>query len=486
MASEGDPISLAEKRTDAFEAIRKILYISTPLVEQTSRIKPLFLAGDQRYYYVPCKHCGHMQRLEWRDAEGRYRLAYDVDERGHPVPSSVRYECEKCGGPWRNADKAFFLPRGEWRPTAKAEEPNYRSYHLSSLYSPLGMRSWESVVRQWVKVKDTPVKLRVFVNTCLGETWVERGEAPSFEKVMIRRDNYVSDTLPPEAKPLLVTAGVDVQEDRLEMEVLAWGRDKECWSINYLVFHGKTEYVDAEPWRELRAAIQAPHAGLRIMNVMIDSKHHTRTVYQFCESMNMVFPLAGDSRVAKTGRTFTLKKVDEHSKLRRVDLYEHELKQELYSYLRMGPPEPGQPYPAGYCHFPSSYGDRYFKQLTSEEFVKTRTRTGGTLMLWRTMHGRRNEAHDCRIYNMAALLVFQALAAEEVLKREITSAEFWTWAEANLRSRIRVPGTGQEPPAAPAQPQPARPSDGGTPTTPGVVSHNELADRYGDGRLLSL
>jgi phage terminase large subunit GpA-like protein len=443
IGQEGDPIMLAERRSDEFERLRKILYVSTPLVEQTSRIKPLFEAGDQRYYFVPCKECGHMQRLRWRDDDGEFRLKFETDDKGRlifdldaegkPIPGSahVWYECEKCNGHWSNEDKAYFLPRGEWRPTAEPEEPNFRSYHISSLYSPVGMRSWEAIVREFQKAKDSPPKLRVFVNTALGETWVERGEAPSWERILVRRGGYRAGTLSPEAEALFLTAAVDVQADRLEAEIVAWGRDKESWSVEYVVFHAKggtTEYIDDPCWQELERALTAPHAGMKVEICLIDEKFQPHTVRQFCDRFDNVYPSMGDNRVGLKGQTIALRPIEEFPKLKRVNIFTHGLKNELYSYLRQGPPELGEPYPAGYCHFPSDYSERYFKQLTSEEFVKERTRTGTIKMTWRVIHGRRNEAHDARIYNMAALLVFQGVVADEAFGEPITQQQFWDWA----------------------------------------------------------
>lgn len=149
-AAEGDPITLVKRRTDEYEATRKILYISTPLQAQTSRINQLFLEGDQRRYFVPCKHCGAMQYLKWRGGDGKYRIKYEVDKAGRLVWDSVHYECEVCGTSWKNTDKAWFLPRGEWRATAESARPGFRSYHAPSMISAIGMRSWEDACQEWI------------------------------------------------------------------------------------------------------------------------------------------------------------------------------------------------------------------------------------------------------------------------------------------------------------------------------------------------
>ena len=420
--NEGDPISLAERRTDAFEQVRKILYISTPLIEQTSRIKPLFLAGDQRYYYVPCKHCGHMQKLQWD------HIKYEVDERGILVWNSVHYECEKCGGHWKNGDKAEFLGLGEWRPSAVAREPNYRSYHLSSLYSPVGMRTWESICQQWIKAKNDPVLLRVFVNAVLAETWIERGEAPRWEKVMLRREEYQVGTCP--GKALLVTIGADIHKDRIEAEIVAWGKDKESWSIDYRVLHGETKEDEGEVWDKFRALLKDEYAGHVAKMVFIDARYNTPQTRSFCDQfMSGVFPVFGESRVGARGKLYVLHDTPGHQ-VKRVDLYTDVLKQELYGYLEKGTPEPGQDYPYGYCHFPTEYGEKYFRQLMAEERYKETTRTGAVRLVWHLKSGRRNEAHDCRIYAMGALYYFATLICEEEFGSETISwSDFWEWCE---------------------------------------------------------
>ncbi len=296
---EGDPIVLGERGADEYEPVSKFLYTSTPHIKHTSRIEPLFEKGDQRYYYVPCKHCGHMQRLHWRDEDGNYRLKYEKDEMGRLIQKSVHYECEKCGGYWKNSDKSVFLPLGEWRPTAKPLEPNYRSYHLSSLYAPGGMRSWESICQQWIETKGDLTKQRVFVNTVLGETWEERGVAPQWPLVMNKREGYETGTCPGEA--YFLTVGADIQKDRIEVEIVAWGKDKESWSVDYIVLPGQTEGIDGEVWIKLADLLIADHAGLPIKMAFIDAGYNTSTIYEFCDQYSGVMPVMGDSRVCLVG-----------------------------------------------------------------------------------------------------------------------------------------------------------------------------------------
>ena len=239
--NQGDPLALVRRRSAEYEG-RKILYGSTPLDEGTSKIKKLFLEGDQCRYYVPCPRCGAMQVLRWQDdkreGDDRYRMKYETDKDGRLVPGSVHYECEntECRHPWKNADKDTFLERGEWRPSTAPMTPHMRSFHISSLYSMA--EDWDSVCQEWIKAKDDPSALRTFVNTYLGETWKESGTAPTVETAEKRKGGYTSEkwdwgtkvmrpcVLPESARPLMVTVGADVQLNRIAVEVVAWGKGK--------------------------------------------------------------------------------------------------------------------------------------------------------------------------------------------------------------------------------------------------------------------
>jgi phage terminase large subunit GpA-like protein len=429
---EGDPISLAEKRTDAFEAIRKILYISTPLIMQSSRIRPLYEAGDKRRYYVPCKHCAEMQVLEWS------RMKYEKDEAGRLIWPSVHYECEKCGGHWKNADKAEFLLKGEWRPSKEADEPGLRSYHLSSLYAPLEFKSWERICQEWIGAAHDPMKLRVFLNTVLGECYEEKGEAPQHERIMLRREQYIGGTLPETAAPLLVTAGADVQADRVEMEIVGWGRDFESWSISYLTLPGLTSDVDSEAWQAFRTVLTSQHAGWPIALCLIDSHFNTPAVNLFCSSFTGgLMPVEGDSRVGRYQRLFLQRDAVGYTGMKRIDLHTAPLKTELYNFLRQGPPAEGSPYARGYCHFPADRSEKYFRGLVAEELVRTRMRNGGVKTEWVVRGGRANEPHDCRVYAMGAVHVLADAIRENVYHAEELSWDvFWSWAEANIKPKV--------------------------------------------------
>lgn len=426
---EGDPVTLIKRRTDEYERIRKILYGSTPTIAGESRIEEMFAYGDQRYYYVPCRHCGHYQVLKWRDEHGGYRFKYELDEHGILVPESVHYVCEECGGHWRNADKSWFLPRGEWRPTARSRTPTFRSYHISALYSPIGMRSWESVVQEWIDIGTDESKRKAFVNTVLGETWQERGDAPDLNRVMLRREEYARGLLPDTAngKALFATLGADVHRDRIECEIVAWGKDKESWSIDYHVLEGETSDPSAAVWNELYRLITTPHAGLPVVQALIDSGYNTHSVYEFCERIDGATPAKGSTYTREWAvRRRTLKEHDTEI----AEVNTDSLKAELYGYLRLGEPVDGEEFQRGYPHFPVDYDRRHFTRLMAETRVRERDKYGKLRFRWKLPHGSRNEQLDCRVYAMAALYLHAQMVAEQVFGEEqVIWINYWKWVQ---------------------------------------------------------
>jgi phage terminase large subunit GpA-like protein len=446
--SEGSTMSLIIRRSDEYEASRKILYGSTPGLKSSSLIEPLFEQGDQRRYFVPCKHCGLMQYLEWG------QLKFDTDEgSGTMVEDSVRYECKNpdCLGPgvkgyWKNEDKVFFMRgtrqggKAEWRSTATPRRRNLRSYHLPSLYSPVGFRSWESICQEWVEIAGDVLKRQTFVNTVLGETWEERGAVPDFWKVASRKEDttkFNPATWPDGA--LLVVVGADTQDNRIECEVVAFGRNWESWSLGYHVFKGDTADLLGPAWTGLRDLIDTGHDGHDVAMALIDSKgHRTQEVYTFCESYladrSQVMAAAGESLQNDVRSLYFLRDVIGYAG-KRVDLQVNQLKSQLYSYLNRPMPEHGL-IPIGYCHFPSEYEDRHFMGLMSEERVTVRKPGQRPHVMWKAIKGRpRNEPLDCRVYAMGALYVFRHFVWQGEFKEfdeELPWSTFWDWCAINL------------------------------------------------------
>ncbi len=399
---EGDPVKLAEARTRAF-ADRKILKVSTPKIKGLSRIEKDFLKSDQRKYFVPCPHCGYMHILEWRN------IHIPKDEKGKYIPEKTHMNCPDCGCIIEEHHKTAMLAGGEWRATAKENiSIKRRGYHLNTLYSPVGFFSWADCAADWIETQKERKQLKVFVNTILGETFEEEeGEELEHETLMKRREQYNCEI--PEGV-LALTAGVDVQDDRLEIEVVGWGLGKESWGIEYRKFLGNPAEDDV--WNELDECLLQEFIcndgqKLKITACCIDSGgHHTKKVYQFTKKRERrkVVSIKGRGGI---GVPYTGKYTrNNKEKAALFTLGVDEGKENIWYNLKIEFPG------AGYCHFPieieKGYDEQYFKGLTSEKRVLTHEK-GKPVLRWKRKLGstKRNEPLDLRNYAAAGLEIFK-------------------------------------------------------------------------------
>lgn len=420
VGEEGDPLILSERATATYKQRKKILDISTPTIEGRSRIQIEFDRGDRRYYHVPCPHCGTLQKIEWKNLGGRdedgNRCQYDDDGEPQAVGLNAVLWCvaEDCEKAIEESAKPKMLAGGTWIPEAPERSSYHRSYHLSGLYSP--WRTWAEVVERFLNAKGKPNELRPWVNHDLGETWKEKGEAPEWEILYRRREQYPLGIVPTRA--VILTAGVDVQKYGLEVEVVGHGAPREgettgeTWSVDYQVLPGSPNQADV--WRDLSDLLRRsyPHesgATLRIARVGVDTGGHwTQDVYRWGrrQSARQVMLIKGSDRVSvvlQPPRTVDVmvrgRKLRQGVKLWTVGV--SILKEEFYGRLNIEAPlEPDDPFPGGYCHF-SQYPEAHFRQLTAEHLVP-RLIHGYRVYQWELTPGVRNEALDCRVYAMAA------------------------------------------------------------------------------------
>jgi phage terminase large subunit GpA-like protein len=318
-------------------------------------------------------------------------------------------------------------------------------------------------VAQWLdarKNKDQ-AKLKTFLNTVLGETWEERGEAPPWKPLFNRRETYPIGVVPQGG--LVLTAGADVQVDRIELEIVAWARGLESWSVEYLVLPGKT--AEPEVWLELDKVLAREwrHAGggrMPLLMLAIDSSFATSTVYAWAvhQSIRQVMVARGTPNLHVPVGLPLRSDVSLAGKMRSRGLRVWPvgvsmLKSQLYGWLRHDPPA-GKPPPPGFLHFPE-YGEEWFEQLTAESLVP-RARKGhrfATTTEW-VKTRERNEALDCRIYARAAAALARIDHYEEA---------HWTELERRLGlASPPPPPEDAERPPAPGTP-PAPPEAGGQP-----------------------
>lgn len=397
---QGDPISLVMARSRTFSR-RKAFIVSSPTVEGESKIDLEFKNSDQRFFHVPCPHCDHFQRLSFKNLKW---------EEGKP--ETAQYYCENCGEGIQESTKTKMLKRGKW----VARNPGHEvvGFHINSLYSPVGWFSWKDIASDYEDAKreleeeKKTEKMRTFVNTVLGKTYKEEGEKPEWERIYYRREPYHIGTVPEGG--VFLTCGVDVQKDRLECEVVAWGRNKVSWSIDYKVFAGETE--KPEVWAQLETFVSTsfPSADNKksfpIKMIGIDSGFNTQHVYNFCRKFpsTRVIPLKGSDAMAQIIGIPRIVDVRAKGKTYRrgVKVWTvgvSHLKSELYGFLKLEKPIENDIYPTGFCHFPE-YDSEYFKQITAETIVTKRNRKGFSTTEW-VKSRERNEALDCRIYNRA-------------------------------------------------------------------------------------
>lgn len=393
---EGSPVSLAEARTRTFSR-RKVFKCSTPTTDARSVIAKEFEKTDQRFYEVPCPHCGTFQRLEWQHLKWEPRMNSDQFD--------VWYQCPECNGKILNGHKTKMLESGQWVAyNTDATNPKKTGYHLSSLYSPVGWFSWDDAVNQFIKSQKDPALLKSFINTILGETWKDKGEAPEWQGLYDRRENYEFNRPPVEVA--LITAGVDVQKDRIEIEIVGWSKGKVSHSLDYRVIQGDTS--GDEVWNKLAVVVneQWERSDGRMMPLSmmaVDSGYNTSKVYDFCRRFDTsrVVPVKGHDTLdvmAKLSSYIDTSEKGKHTQIRVWHVGSSKLKEELYGYLRQRIDENGT-IPPGYCHFPQ-YGADYFKGITAES-IQFKEVKGRRLYTW-VKHFDRNEPLDCRNYARAA------------------------------------------------------------------------------------
>jgi phage terminase large subunit GpA-like protein len=418
---EGDPVTLAEARTTTFAHRRKVFMVSTPTIRGLSRIEREFEASDQRRYFVPCPHCGQRQWLQFE------RLRWAKGK-----PETAAYHCEGCERPIAEHHKTEMLARGDWRATATSADPNAIGFHLSALYSPIGWKSWEQIARDWLAAQGSDEMLRAARNTLLGETWVESGDAPEWQRLADRREAFPAQV---PMGGLFLTAGADVQKDRIEVDVWAWGRGLESWLVDHIVLPGGPG--DPACWQALtellgQTWVHENGAVMPLAKLAIDTGYETAAVYAWArpQGISQVAPVKGlegfNRATPVSGPTFVDATVNGRKLKRGARLWTvatATFKAETYRYLRIERPSDedralGAPNPAGMIHLPDWTDSEWLKQLVAEQLVTIRDRRGYARQEWQKMR-ERNEALDTRIYARAAAWILGADRFDERMWRQL-------------------------------------------------------------------
>lgn len=404
---EGDPISIAQARSITFWN-RRFIAGSTPTITGVSRIDKGYESGDQREYFILCKQCGEPHILDWEQL--------DFSRRGmikEPV-----HVCPHCGYTMLNHEKHERLKKdngAKW--VAGKEFKGIASFQINALYSPWA--TFADMVSAFLKAKKGgPEMLKTWKNTWRGMSYEERGESIDVKDLTTReRFNEVAETgetvIP--ADVLVLTAGIDVQDDRVECEIVGWGDGEESWSITYEILHGsplnpilhaKLDELLNTSWKcEDGRILKIPITG-------IDSGDGdwTKYIYEFCQTR---MKRSAGSPVFNRGilpfkgaNLFSHPIIKEPSfskkargKITPWMIGSSQAKLVVMERLRITEPGPG------FCHFPSHYEQKYFEGLTAEKLMTVYSK-GFPVKVWHKIR-HYNEPLDCRVYNLAALRILR-------------------------------------------------------------------------------
>lgn len=377
--TEGSPIRLGVKRTETFWN-RKILYGSTPTIRNASAIDILFQETDQRFFYVPCPGCGYFHTLKWENVKWH-------DQQPH----TAHLVCPQCGFKITDAHRTSMVKAGEWRPTKPFA--GKAGFHINALYSPFpGSRLPKIVAAYLTALQEGQQSLKVFFNTFVGESFDDNA-GESIGMVDFRREKYPAQ-VPTGA--VVLTCGVDVQSDRLELEVVGWGAGEVAWGIEYHRIFGDPTRQDI--WLKLEEFLNSTYLHesgneLPIACTCVDSGYATQKVYVFCRHhiFKRIFAVKG---VGGAGPIVSLSTKKHSSQPYLVRVSVNEAKALIYSRLK-------QP---GLNHFPEHYSAEWLEQLTSEKLVY-KTIGGLPTRKFVLPRGARNEALDCRVYALAAMYI---------------------------------------------------------------------------------
>lgn len=400
--AEGSPVELAEKRTNTFWN-RKKIKVSTPTIKNVSKIESEYEKSSMEEWCLPCPCCGEYQPLNWR------QIKFE----------DITMECKYCGERFTEVE----WKSGKGKYIAGNNNKKVRGFHLNELASP--WKRWDEIIDDFKKAKENSKKmgsqepLKVWINTALGETWEEKGESVNESSISQRCEVFDSE-LPKGV--LILTAGVDVQKDRFEIEIVGWGRGYESWGIKYEKLF--CDMTKQSAWDFLEEYLQkeyyfADGTGLLVACTFIDTGGlYTTDTYKFLKNMNRkqrnIFGIKG---MGGMGLPLLYKSsVNNSEKVRIFILGVDAGKEMIMSRLRIKEPS------SGYCHFPKSvekgYDEEYFKGLTSEQRVIKNKKNGDRELIWvKKSNSVRNEPLDIRNYATAAVELLRP--NWDVLERKI-------------------------------------------------------------------
>lgn len=415
--TEGDPIALAERRTETFRHNRKIVKCSTPTIKGKSKIEKAFMKGTQEEWRTECPHCRSFSFIRFDDIRFDREEFRDEDGKKDWIVTNARWRCPVCQREIPEAE-AKRLPAKWFARNPKALANGIRSFRLSAFMSPWS--DWRDIALSFLHAKDDPQLLQVFHNTMLGESWELRESNSEPQQLYGRREHYNAQV---PTGVLVMTMGVDTQDNRLEYEIVGWDRDEQSWGIQRGIIPGRPDAPGV--WEEIDNLLEqewemANGMTLRISATFVDSGgHFTSDVYRQCarREMRRVFAIKGEPGEGKAYVRLMKKEKDAPKGTRFMIAVDSGKEAILYG---AGVEEPG----ARFMHFPvgddRGYDLEFFRGLLSEKQMLVRRR-GQNVITWEKVH-ERNEPLDCRNYARAAYKFFHwdFTKVEKILRGEDT------------------------------------------------------------------
>ena len=461
----GSFISLMNDRTSSFGEERIIFYGSTPLLKESSIIESVFLQGDQQYYNLPCPCCGEYYPLVWygKNENGtRYGVMFDV-KKNRVVKDSVRYRCPKCENEWRERKyKTDILLAGEWKETAEPFAENYTSFHISSLYAPIGMKGWYDYANQFQEAYPRAgfadeVKLQSFNNSVLGLSWETKGKIPKINKLQNNTRNYKIGSIPYDlckednnGDIVLLTCACDlngrmngyqgyngIDDVRLDYEIIAWSEKGASYSIDAGSIgtfesnrkkeeEGRIRWTykhndENSVWGEFEEIIRAGYDGMAIVFTAVDSSNYTEHAMDFVKKMQSeglsVYGFKGDKpesfRMTSEDKQL-FRKSKEIESLYLINV--NRVKDNLSNYIQLEAEEDYQP--SNFMNFPNSSNGKYdyknyFSHYEGEQRKLKKNANNIDYYLWERRSGRHNHFWDCRVYNLAIREIISDMVCRE-------------------------------------------------------------------------
>lgn len=457
LRGQGDSIKLAKERTKTFRRSRvKIVIGGTPTVEGTSTIAAEMKLSDKRVGMVPCHHCGEEHALSFDNL----KCPEDPDA-AHPIfgkkiPEQAYYVCPHCGGVWNDAEKRRNVKAGRWVATAPFN--GIAGYYINELYSPFPGSVMAKLMENWLTAlhhleMGDESKLVAFVNSSMGEAYSFKGDQPLADELAERAREYEAGTVP--AGGLRLVMGVDVQPDRLEVIVRAYGRGEESWLVRYDRLYGQTALITDPVWNDLDRLLfgKYRHArgfGLGVTACSIDSSdgNTSDAVYKYVRTrqgrgVEHVMAIKGaknpDAEIfRKPGPVIDTNRKNTKAARFGVAVYMvgvGRAKDLLIGERGRAGLEGTGP---GRFHVYKGVIADYFEQLLAEVKAPVRQQNGHVIRVWQKKVGHRNEALDCEVY---------ALHATRAAKVHLMQERDW----AALEARLSQAGLFDELPGLPAE-----------------------------------